>query len=242
MSATAVQPLTSSRLRVADDLNRESLPQTHRDPLRKVTWMNAVCASVLTVGILLTKKPAQLLFHPEIVDSTPVMIPEFVPDTTPQIEQPQDQVEETTEQSEPTPAVATVVVANSADVAFAVPVNGPTVLAKDFKYVPPPPRIAPKSLPSRPSGPTLFTGDAKKDGGYYPKVDYPRDAMLRRETGEVRLYVVVSPDGTPEKVEVKDSSGFFSLDRVALAGVRRLWHWPPGERREYIVPIEFVIR
>lgn len=242
MSVTAVHSLSSPSLRVTDDLNRESLPQTHYDPLRKVTWMNAVCASVLTIGILLTKKPAELLFHPEIVDNTPVAIPVFTPDNAPQIQTPQDQTEDTSEPNDPTPVVATVVAPANANVAFEVPVNGPTIVAKDFRYVPPPPRVAPKTLPSRPSGPQVFSGSARNDGGFYPKVEFPRDALLRHETGTTTLYVVVAPDGTPEKIEIKETSGSFSLDRAASSGVKRLWHWPAGERREFLVPIEFVLR
>jgi hypothetical protein len=51
MSATAAAPVTEHDYRVHDDLNRESLPQTQRDPTRKIAWTNAICATVLGVGI-----------------------------------------------------------------------------------------------------------------------------------------------------------------------------------------------
>lgn len=241
MSASALTGMPSSAMRVVDDLYRESLPQTHRDPLRKVTWMNAVCASVLTVGILLTKKPAEMVFHPEVIDSTPMVIPEFVPDTNPQVPQPQEQVEESTDTPADAPVIAAVVVADPSKVSFAVPVVGPTTQAVDYRYVPPPPRVEQRAAPSRPSGPTEFKGGASNDGGSYPKPEYPRDSLIRRESGLVRLYVVVSEDGGPEKVEIREPSGFFGLDRAAVACVKRYWRWPAGPRREYIVPIDFTL-
>lgn len=244
MSATAATNLISSKLRVTDDLIRESLPRTHRDPMRKVAWMNAMCATVLTIGVVLTKKPSELAFHPEVVDTTPVEIPVFQPELTTAIQQPQDQVEESTDKVEPVPAVATPVIANTPDVAFGIEVKGPTIVVKEFKYSAPPPREVPKALPSRPSGPQLFAGDARKDGGFYPKVDYPQSLIRLRESGEVRMHATIAEDGSIEKLEVMEpggSSGFSALDRHAVTFIRRNWRWPAGRRREYIIPVEFKI-
>jgi TonB family protein len=65
---------------------------------------------------------------------------------------------------------------------------------------------------------------------------------MRRETGEVQLYVVVTEEGAPEKVEVRISSGLPVLDRSSRQHVKNFWRWPAGAKREYLVPIEFVIR
>lgn len=241
MSATAAAPVTDHDYRVQDDLNRESLPQSQRDPTRKVAWTNAICAAVLGVGVLFHAEARRFEFRAEVVDSLPVEIPEFVPEVTPP--QTQDKPdEEPPDQVNEAPAVPTVVVPDSAKVNYAVQVSGPTVVAKDFTYVPPPPRNPPKKLASAPTGPQMFRGGASTDGGTYPDVPYPRDALMRRETGEVQLYVVVTEDGAPEKVEVRISSGSPVLDRSSRQHVQKYWRWPAGPRREYLVPIEFVIR
>jgi TonB family protein len=239
MSATIAAPLASRELRVRDDLNRESLPQTHRDPNRKVAWMNAICGSVLVVGVLLTKEPAAIAFSPQPIDTAPVVIPEFIPDNTPKVQQAEEQPDETTEPNLDTPALPTVVVADASKVTFAVEIKGPTVAAADYRYVPPPPRNPPSALPkpSAPAGPQIFHG-TETDGGTYPKGAYPIDAQRRRETGEVRIYVAVTEEGLPEKVEVRIPSGSFTLDRDAVSWVKR-WRWPKGGRREYIVPYEY---
>ena len=239
MSATAAAPATDYR--VQDDLNRESLPQSQRDPTGKVAWTNAICAAVLGVGVLFHAEARRFEFRAEVVDSLPVEIPEFVPEVTPP--QTQDkQEEEPSDQVNDAPVVPTVVVADSPSVNFSVAVTGPTVTAKEFTYVPPPPRNPPKHVASAPSGPQVFRGGASTDGGTYPDVPYPRDALMRRETGEVQLYVAVTEDGSPEKVEVRISSGSPVLDRSSRQHVQKYWRWPAGPRREYLVPIEFVIR
>jgi TonB family protein len=237
MSVDTMTSPAPGALRVTDDLNRESLPQTHRDPIRKVVWMNAVCSSVLAVGLVLTKKPAEYAFHPELIESAPVIIPQFVPDPTPPKEVVEQDMQDTTEPDAVAPVAPTVVVADPSKVAYAVPVSGPVVTTTDYRYVPPPPRTT--SRPKPPAGPLLFRGGPSSDGGYYPKVEYPRDALLRHESGEVRLYAVVNEDGSLEKLEVNVPSGSATLDRSALQGVKKFWRWPAGGRREYIIPIEF---
>lgn len=240
MSATAAAPVAHQAYRVHDDLNRESLPQTQQDPSRKLAWMNAVCATVLGVGIFFHSEAKKFEFHIDMVESLPVVIPEFVPETTPP--QVQEKVEEeSSDQPTDAPAVPVVVAPANAPVNFAVTVTGPTIQATDFKYVPPPPRVTTRAA-SAPSGPVVFRGGASTDGGSYPDVPYPRDALMRRETGEVQLYVVVTEDGAPEKVEVRISSGSPVLDRSSRQHVKNYWRWPAGAKREFLVPIEFVIR
>ena len=97
-----------------------------------------------------------------------------------------------------------------------------------------------KTVPSPRPGPQLFSPKSN-DGGFYPVVAYPRDALIREETGTTRLYVTVTPDGTPERVEVIKSSGSLSLDRAASNGIR-LWHWPEGGRRKFLIPVQFILR
>jgi protein TonB len=70
--------------------------------------------------------------------------------------------------------------------------------------------------------------------------------MSRRagEQGRVMLRVVVRPDGTPQSVEVRSSSGWQRLDEAALDAVRR-WRFVPARQGNVpitaavIVPIAF---
>ncbi len=66
------------------------------------------------------------------------------------------------------------------------------------------------------------------------------------EQGKVVLRVLISVDGRPERVELKQSSGFDRLDRQAQDTVLR-WRFVPGKRNGvaeamwYLVPINFVL-
>ncbi len=234
MSLTAATPTASREYRVQDDLNLESLPQTQRDPSRKITWANAICATVLGIGLFLRRDAQQFNFKPELVESAPVVIPEFVPEPPPTVEQvAEDKPEEQTEAA----VVPVVVAPDASKVNFAVPVTGPTVKATDFKYAGPPPRVTQR--PSQASGPTVFRGGPSGDGGFYEKPPYPRDALLRKEQGELQLYVVVGEDGTPLEVSTRVSSGSPTLDRESIKFVKRYWRWPAGPRREFLVPLEY---
>ena len=91
-------------------------------------------------------------------------------------------------------------------------------------------------------GPTIFRGGSSTDGGFYPLPSYPRDALLRKESGDVQAYVEVAEDGTPSKVEIRISSGSSTLDQTFLSQIRKLWRWPVspgGAVRQYLVPFEF---
>lgn len=66
------------------------------------------------------------------------------------------------------------------------------------------------------------------------------------EQGKVMLRVLISVDGRPEQIELKQSSGFDRLDRQARETVLR-WRFVPGKRNGvaeamwYLVPINFVL-
>ena len=242
MSATIAVPGPSHSTGVQDDLNRESLPRSQRDPGRKVAWTNAVCFSVLAVGILLRQDAQQFIFRPAPVEPPPVLIQEFIPEQKMEtVEQvPEDQP---AEQPVDAPVIPTLVAPESAKVNFVVEVTGPTITRADISKIGPPPRETRKAAPAK-TGPTLFRGDTGTDGGFYPKPTYPRDALQRRESGEVQAYVEVAEDGSTAKIEIRVSSGSRTLDRALLNQIRNLWRWPalPGVAvRQYLVPFEFKI-
>jgi protein TonB len=77
-----------------------------------------------------------------------------------------------------------------------------------------------------------------------PEPPYPLTARRRREQGLVLLTVLVTPQGRAVKVELKQSSGYPSLDEAALTAVRQ-WEFEPARigsiavESEIEVPVRF---
>lgn len=77
-----------------------------------------------------------------------------------------------------------------------------------------------------------------------PAPRYPPEALRRNIGGIVRVQVVVSPDGSVERMELASSSGDRYLDRAAMEALRR-WRFQPAIRNgqpvtaSVIVPLEF---
>jgi len=100
-------------------------------------------------------------------------------------------------------------------------------------------------------------GGDKMDGAVPPRFDaaylrnpqpeYPMVSRRLSEEGQVVLRVLVGPEGTPERLEVKASSGFSRLDLAALEAVRR-WRFVPAHQAGQpmpawvLVPIRFLLR
>jgi hypothetical protein len=122
-SASAASP---HHYALSSDLARLSLPQEYKDASRRLAWVNSICCAFLLIGIV-GLKPTQVRIKPltEVTDIVPVIItpPEEPPKpVTPEQPPEPDQPTETTPDA---PVVATVVAANPAAAAFAVPVEGP---------------------------------------------------------------------------------------------------------------------
>jgi periplasmic protein TonB len=79
-----------------------------------------------------------------------------------------------------------------------------------------------------------------------PRPQYPRMARRLNEQGRVVLGVYVTPEGTPQSVEVRASSGYPRLDRAAREAVAK-WRFVPARQGEQavgawvLVPITFVL-
>ena len=63
------------------------------------------------------------------------------------------------------------------------------------------------------------------------------------------LHVLVAIDGSVERIEIAESSGFDDLDRSALDTVRKRWRFVPAKRSDghpveswVLVPIRFALR
>ncbi len=79
-----------------------------------------------------------------------------------------------------------------------------------------------------------------------PKPPYPPLSRRLGEQGKVVLRVLIGADGTAQKAEIRQSSGFERLDQAALATVLK-WRYVPGKRGGvpeamwFNVPINFVL-
>lgn len=79
-----------------------------------------------------------------------------------------------------------------------------------------------------------------------PKPPYPALSKRLGEQGKVVVRVLIGVDGTAQKAEIKQSSGFERLDQAALGTVMR-WRYVPGKRAGvpeamwFNVPINFVL-
>ncbi len=220
---------------LSDDLARLCLPTEFKDSYRRIAWVDSICALFLIIGLIGLRPPRivekPITPPPEIV---PVIFtpPEEQPKPQPQTKPPEEP-QETQEAPVEAPPIPTVVAANTPNVAFAVPVEGPVALAPMSRAAPPPPitQVAPQ--------PKKFV-PGQGEGGTFPwPTSYPREAREQRLQGTVMLSVVVDQQGLPTQVDIKESSRHFVLDRFAVQWVKNHWRWLPGETRYYYVPFQF---
>jgi protein TonB len=88
---------------------------------------------------------------------------------------------------------------------------------------------------------------AHADYARNPPPAYPAVARRRAEQGTVTVSVLVGADGSVERAEVADSSGFDTLDAAALETVRSRWRFVPARHGGIaveswvLVPIRFAL-
>ncbi len=88
---------------------------------------------------------------------------------------------------------------------------------------------------------------AHADYARNPPPAYPTLARRREQQGTVTVRVLVGADGSVERAEVADSSGFDALDAAALETVRSRWRFVPARRAGVaveswvLVPIRFAL-
>jgi protein TonB len=70
---------------------------------------------------------------------------------------------------------------------------------------------------------------------------YPLDAAMRGEAGAVLVIIHVSAYGVATGADVAESSGSASLDRAAVAAVRK-WHFHPAMKEGLAVPFDMPFR
>lgn len=232
MSASVAS--TSEQYQVHSDLNLESLPKSNRDPQRKVWWMNSVAASVLGIGVFLTKEPAEFVFKPVAPDAP--MIIEVVPpsvEVIPQVEQVREQ-DEVVEEVDVAVIQPVVVAADPSKVAFGIEVKGPTVTSADLRKVSPPPAITQRPKPAAAVGPVVIR--AGQDG--IPKMDYPVEARKKGLKGKFSFRFEVEPDGAITNLKAELSEDPY-LERCIREHIRKYARLGNGQKRDLIFNIEF---
>jgi TonB family protein len=88
---------------------------------------------------------------------------------------------------------------------------------------------------------------AHADYARNPAPIYPAAARRREQQGTVTVKVLVGADGSVERAEIADSSGFDALDDAALETVRSRWRFVPARHDGLaveswvLVPIRFAL-
>ena len=88
---------------------------------------------------------------------------------------------------------------------------------------------------------------AHADYASNPPPYYPASARRHAQQGTVTVKVLVGADGSVERAEIADSSGFDSLDDAALETVRSRWRFVPARHGGVaveswvLVPIRFAL-
>ncbi len=108
------------------------------------------------------------------------------------------------------------------------------------------PAAAPASPPAPPAPAKVELPSSDADYLQNPRPAYPAISKRLGEQGKVLVRVFIGIDGTAQKAELRQSSGFDRLDQVALSTVQR-WRYVPGKRNGvpeamwFVVPINFVL-
>jgi protein TonB len=122
--------------------------------------------------------------------------------------------------------------------------NAPTgVTTPPLAAAPAPEAAAP---PAPPAAPAVQMPSSDADYLQNPRPAYPPLSKRLGEQGKVVIRVLISVDGTAQKGEIRQSSGFARLDQAALTTVLK-WRYVPGKRNGvaedmwFNVPINFVL-
>ncbi|TAK97973.1 MAG: energy transducer TonB [Verrucomicrobia bacterium] len=221
-----------------DDLARLSLPQEYKDSYRRLAWVDSICALFLIIGLIGVKsQPFHVRELPEITEVVPVVIQQ--PPEPPKPDEAKPDEPEKPQEVTDEPVVATVVAANPAQVAFAVPVKGPVIIAASPRFA----QAPPAHTRDVPTGPTRYV-PSNEDWGGNPAPRYPPNALRNGYQGKVVIEVTFDASGALTDAVVRQSSRYRELDEAALSHVKknlRLSH-PPGEARVHTIEVIFQIR
>ncbi len=215
---------------LSSDLAKLSLPAEYIDSYRNLAWTNSICFLFLVIGLIGLKAPK--VIHKQLIqvtESAPVI---FTPPEDQPKPEPEVQPDEPAPQDAPveTPQVVTVAAPADAQVAFAVPVQGAVVVAKEARLASPPPPVT----HAPPAGPTKFDPNASHAGSF-PPPDYPTLAQTHQYQGTATIEIQVDEAGKKTSVKVRKSSGYTILDEAALKIVRDRWRFNPTGTNQFLL-------
>ena len=224
-----------------------------KNSAKKLTGIGVVVFLHILVGLVLmagmakdiikpTEQPVELMIIQDIQPPEPEP-PKETPPEPPKIVEKVAQVPEVKPvekvgpgpKTRPTPTV-TQPVAEPTPVAAATPSPSPVAA--------PAPVVA--AAPAAPPQPTGVTRGVSQGEAGCKRPDYPRDALMNEEQGNVLISVFVNTDGKVKDAKVKKSSGSRSLDRAASKAFSLCTFKPAmknGEPQEswYAIPYEFIL-
>jgi periplasmic protein TonB len=198
---------------------------------QKWSFAGVAAGHVAVLGLLAFAVPAERLA--ELAHPMAVRLIELAPETPPLPPRPKPAAPVRI----PAPVVAVATpVESPAPAVFTVPVQPPAPVSQ-------PPIAAPAPTPAPPLVSARFDADYLQN----PAPAYPHISKRLGEEGKVLLRVFVSANGSPEKVELRASSGYQRLDHAAQEAVSR-WRFVPAKRGEQavtawvVVPIVFSLQ
>ena len=237
-------------------------PAPHPDPgAVRPRPVSAACrqarispAALIGVSLAHAALLGLLAFMPEALQQPrtpprPLMVSLVQPVTEkPRHEPPPPQPERPPVPRPPRPAAAPVV--QPAPVRVAKPAPAPLPL---IEAPAPIPESAPLPEPVAtpvPSSETALATTPAHPADYLanPKPPYPALSKRLGEEGQVRLSILVNPDGSVAQLELLESSGHPRLDRSAIVTVRSQWKFEPARQGGravaawVVVPIQFTLR
>ena len=230
---------TRGQYSLSDDLARLCLPQEYRDSYRHLAWVNSICALFLIIGLIGLNPPKIVVKELLPLNTIVPVVLEPEEPSEPEMKNETEKPPETDEIITDQPVVATVVAANPANVAFALPVKGPVILAPAKFAAPPAHEI------KATEGKVTRLGSGDEDwGGKSDQPEYPALAQRRVYQGTVTLEIGFDAAGAVVSVGVKKSSGYTLLDDAAVQKVKRdlKLRTPPGEPRVFIKDFLFQLR
>jgi protein TonB len=219
---------------LTSELAKFCLPSAHRDPNRKLAWVNSICLLFLLIGVLGARTPVNAIRPVKpLEEPVPVILEPVTPPPPATVEQ---QKQERTDEEKPDTPQVVVVTPESPAINFPVPTIGNLLVPNAIAKAPP---ITPmKQVEPLRSQPTILENTGA--GGDRPKPEYPKLAIAQGEEGTVVLSITVDDAGHITTISVKESSGYSLLDRAALDFVKKHWIIPPaGGARNYEAPIRF---
>jgi protein TonB len=141
----------------------------------------------------------------------------------------------------PPPPPLPVVAAPSPAIAFELPIEGPTRVVEATKAIPVRPveqPAAPVQTPAVVPVQRLILGQGE---GRQPPPEYPREALLAHEQGNVTVLIDVGESGQVESVEISTPCRWPILNQAALRIVRDKWRFASGPVRRFQCEFQFQI-